>query len=71
MQQSAVYDLLTAKPHEPDAARFTAEQFRVYREGYAMALTMALRVMELAGRRFALYTRTRQLESRRRREQAR
>lgn len=69
MLQEAVYDLLVAKPHEPENARFTAEEFVVYRQGYDLALVMALRVMQAAERRFALYKRTRRLEARRKREQ--
>lgn len=67
MLQEAVYDLLVAPPHEPDGARFTAEEFAVYRQGYDLALIMALRVMQAAERRFSLYKRTRRLEARKRR----
>ena len=69
MQQAAVYDLCAATPHEPPDAKFTAAEFRVYREGYTMALVMALRVMEQAANRFAIFARTRRLETRRRRQQ--
>lgn len=68
MLQAAVYDLCVAAPHEPADAKFTAEQFRIYRAGYAMALTIALRVMGHAEERYKLVTRTRRLEARKKRQ---
>jgi len=62
-----VYDLMTCKPHEPPDARFTAEQFRLYREGYETALLVALRALQAAERRFELYERTKRLESKKKR----
>jgi hypothetical protein len=41
-----VRDLTTIRPHVPVAARFTRPDYRVYCEGYYMALVMALRVMD-------------------------
>lgn len=64
MQQAAVYDLLTCRPHEPPGARYTAEEFVVYRTGYGFALTMALKVMAAAGERHKMRARTRRLEKR-------
>jgi hypothetical protein len=54
---------MVCRPHEPEGARFTPEQFAVYRQGYDVALVMALRVMDLADRRYRLATRTKQLEA--------
>lgn len=71
MQRESVYDLTIAHPHVLPAARFTPESYRVYCEGYAMALWMALKVMELAVTRFDTFERTRRLELKRRREQER
>jgi hypothetical protein len=59
---------MMAKPHEPDDARFTAAEFAVYREGYELALRMALRVVLAADERYRMVTRTRRLEARRRKE---
>ena len=58
---------MTCKPHEPPDARFTAEQFRLYREGYETALLVALRAMQAAERRFELYERTKRLEAKKKR----
>ena len=55
---------MVSRPHEPAGARFTPEQFAVYRQGYDMALVMALRVMDLADRRYRLASQTRQLTAR-------
>jgi hypothetical protein len=64
MQARAVYDLCTAKPHEPPGARFTPDQFALYNAGYQLALTMALRVIQAAEERYQMHTRTRKLETR-------
>jgi hypothetical protein len=64
MQARAVYDLCTARPHEPPDVRFTPDQFAVYNAGYQMALTMALSVIQAAEERFKMHTRTRKLETR-------
>ena len=64
MQRSAVYDLMVAKPHEPADARFTAEQFTLYRTGYSYALLMALKAMQAAAERHKARVRTRRLETR-------
>lgn len=71
MLQESIYDLLVASPHEPDDARFTAAEFRVYRAGYSHALTIALRTMEAAERRYKVYILTRRLETARRNKEAR
>lgn len=63
--QQAVYELMTATPHEPPGARYTAEQFALYREGYDYALVMALRTLQAADLRFRLVERTKRLEARR------
>jgi hypothetical protein len=67
MQQAAVYELMVAKPHEPEGEHFTAPEFLLYRAGYDMALVMALRVMRAAEQRFQLIARTRRLDAARRR----
>ncbi len=69
MLQQAVYELTTVDPHVPDDARLAGDDYARYREGYTMALMMALRVIELAERRYQLYVNTRRLEAKRRREQ--
>jgi len=71
MQREAVYDLAVAPPHEPEGARFTAEEWRLYVRGYGMALTMALRTMDHAEARYRLYLNTRRLDTRRQRERDR
>lgn len=70
MMQAAVYDLMVARPHEPDAAHFTIEQYRYYRQGYDHALVLALKVMDLADRRYKLRVRTLQLAARNEKRQA-
>jgi hypothetical protein len=67
MMESAVYDLMVAKPHEPPDARFTSEQFALYRQGYETALLVALRALQAAERRFGLVERTKRLEAKRKR----
>ena len=67
MMSQSVYDLMTVTPHEPKDARFTAEQFRLYREGYETALLVALRALKAAERRFELYERTKRLEAQKKR----
>ena len=49
-----MYDLATAPPHLPPHARFDAVSYAVYCQGYMMALTRALQVMEFAGERWRL-----------------
>lgn len=71
MMEQAVYDLMTAKPHEPTDARFTAEQFALYRQGYEAALAVALRALQAAERRFGTIERTKRLEARQARNRAR
>jgi hypothetical protein len=67
MQQASVYDLFVAPPHEPPGARFTPEEFELYRQGYTLALVKALQAMEHAGQRFQLRQRTTRLDAKRRR----
>lgn len=69
MLQEAVYDLLVARPHEPDDARFTAAEFALYRAGYELALKMALRTMDGARARYKLYILTRRLATRERNQE--
>lgn len=69
--RSAVYDLCTCMPHEPEGKRFTREEWRLYVLGYSTALSMALKVLDLAVVRFETYRRTRRLEAKRRREEER
>lgn len=69
--RSAVYDLCTCRPHEPQGRGFTRDEWRVYVQGYMTALTMAMKVLDLAVVRFETYRRTRRLEAKQRREQAR
>lgn len=66
MLQASVYDLMSATPHEPPDARYTAAQFAVYREGYDYALVVALKTLQAAERRFATIARTKRLEMRKR-----
>ena len=68
---SAVYDLLTCSPHEPEGRSFTRAEWPVYVAGYQMALRMALKVMDLAIVRFDTVRRTRRLEAKSRRAAAR
>jgi hypothetical protein len=67
MQAAAVYDLSVAKPHEPPDARFTPEQFAIYREGYQMALVKSLQAIDYAGQRWKLRLRTTRLDAKRKR----
>jgi len=71
MMQESVYDLCTCKPHEPPGRRFTNLEYDLYREGYQFGVLMALRVMEAARERHALYRRTRRLEARKKRHATR
>lgn len=50
----AVYELSTAKPHELRRRGYTRRDYAIYCEGYYMALSVTLKVLELAARRFAL-----------------
>lgn len=61
-----MYELVTCKPHEPADARFTVAEWDLYAAGYRTALVMALKVMEHAEVRYALYLRTRRLEAKQR-----
>jgi hypothetical protein len=59
MAQSAIYDLMAAKPHEPEHVRFSGLEADIYREGYYYALRKALEAINLAGARYRLITKTR------------
>lgn len=48
----AVYELSTVKPHLPPRRRYTLPELEIYGDGYYQALAMALRVMQLAFRRW-------------------
>lgn len=48
----AVYELSTVKPHLPARPRYTLAELEIYSAGYYRALVMALRVMQLAFRRW-------------------
>src|SRR5881628_404364 len=64
MMQSAIYDLTTAMPHEPDGARFSAAEFAIYRGGYEKALEISPRATRAAAQRFELIERTRRIDER-------
>src|SRR5262245_64921709 len=65
-----VYDLMCARPHMPEGARYTADEFRTYREGYAWALVMAMRVLDLADEQHAIMERHRRRIGQRQRREA-
>lgn len=46
--KEAVYELLVARPHVRDGARYGPVEWRAYCRGYTIALTVALETMELA-----------------------
>lgn len=56
----AVYELATVKPHIREDARFTAESWTVYCEGYYMALGWALTVMRFVLAKRKTFKRLRQ-----------
>jgi hypothetical protein len=64
---SSVNDLMAAPPHEPPDARFTPEEFAVYREGYNEALRIVAVTLEAAVRRFDLVEKTKRLSEQRKR----
>lgn len=64
MLLSAVYELCTVKAIAPDEARYTPAEWRVYSEGYYFGVARSLTVMDLAVNRWAMYRRTRTLETR-------
>ena len=64
---SAVNDLMAARPHEPPESRFTPEEFRLYREGYAEALRVVAVTLEASVRRFDLVERTKRLSEQKKR----
>lgn len=66
MMQATVYDLMTARPHVPDGARFTEEAWRSYEQGYSHALVMVLKALKATETRFDLVQRTKRLDAKRR-----
>jgi len=62
---------MTCQPHEPAGKSFSRAEWPVYVLGYQTALEMVLKVIDLAIVRFDTVRRTRRLEAKRRREQAR
>jgi hypothetical protein len=62
---------MVAAPHVPADAHLTCAEFQHYRAGYDWALVLALRVMDLAGRRHALVVQTKRLDAKRRRAEGR
>lgn len=59
---------MTVRPHEPPDARYTAQEFDLYRQGYDYALVMTLKTLKAAVERFELRERTKRLERKRERE---
>jgi hypothetical protein len=64
---SSVNDLMAAAPHEPPDARFSPEEFAVYREGYQEALRVVAVTLEAAVRRFDLVEKTKRLSEQKKR----
>lgn len=62
---SAVQDLASARPHERPGIRHPPEAWRIYADGYYVALCVSLKAMELACERRALRERL-ELEAARR-----
>lgn len=60
----AVTDLTVAPPHIRAGARFTPVEWRLYADGYDMALVMCLRVMDLAVDRYRHARETRRAQQR-------
>lgn len=69
MQREALDDLAAAAPHMAPRLVLEPREREVYARGYYMALSMALKCFDHAEARFALYRRTKRLETKRRREQ--
>lgn len=69
MMQATVYDLMTARPHVPDGARFTEESWRLYEAGYQHALVVVLKALKVTEARFDLRMRTKRLDAKRRKGQ--
>lgn len=64
MLQAVVYDLMVAAPHEPKNARFTHDEFLLYKQGYDEALKIVARALEAAYHRYELIEKTRRLDRR-------
>jgi hypothetical protein len=58
---------MAAAPHEPPDARFSPEEFAVYREGYQEALRVVAVTLEAAVRRFDLVEKTKRLSEQKKR----
>jgi hypothetical protein len=71
MLKASVYDLTTAVPHVPPHVVIAPADWRVFHQGYYWALVMALKVLDAAEVRWSLVQRTRRLEAKRKREDAR
>ena len=65
---SAIDELSAARPHESRARGYPPAEYRIYREGYYHALSMALKVLDLAYDRWRLARKTRRAMLRQARE---
>jgi len=45
---------MCARPHVPERACYTPDEFRPYREGYAWALVIVMRMLDLANEQHAI-----------------
>lgn len=63
----SIGELAAVRPHVHESARYTASEYRAYCEGYYAALGAATKVATLAVERFALATKARQAEGKRKR----
>ena len=66
---AAVYELGTVAPIAPEGHRYTLAEWRAYAAGYYFGIARALKVMDLAATRFAMYRRTRQADTKRRNQE--
>lgn len=62
---TSIRELTTVRPHVHDSARYSAVEFETYREGYYAGVVAAMKVAELAVKRFQLGTRTRRAAGKR------
>lgn len=67
---AALNDLSAARPHERRGRSYTPVEWPTYCEGYYCALTMAMKVLDLAYVRWKLARRTRRAETKRARDRA-
>lgn len=61
----SIRELTVARPHVHESARYTPEEFELYREGYSAGVVAAMKVAEAAVKRFQLGTRTRRAAGKR------